>query len=138
MTKSTFTPEQKKAYFADKRAKFLAACTEWKDKLDKSFVCYNAFTQKPYSGNNHCYLAYQGGSAGAYAGFAQWRAKGYQVRKGEHGKTIVQPIVKTTENKDTKVKESEIVSVSFTTVFHFSQVESKVPLQQTTLELATV
>lgn len=120
--KNTFTPEQKKAYFADRRIKYLQALKDFKDKLAKDYICYNAFTGRIYSGNNHCFLAAQGGDAGAYAGFNQWRSKGYQVKKGSHGVVVVQPIVKNKENAKGE-KESEMVCVSYVSIFHFSQVE---------------
>jgi len=48
--KTTFTKEQKKQYFAEKRAKYLEALATFKGKLADNFVCYNAFTGHVYSG----------------------------------------------------------------------------------------
>ncbi len=124
--KTTYTKEQKKAYFAEKRAKYLEALKTMQGKLEKDYICYNAFTGKPYSANNHCFIAFFGGQAGAYAGFAQWKQHGYSVKKGAHGVCIVQPIVRTkeTQNEDGSTDTvANMVNVSYATVFHFSQVE---------------
>ena len=59
-----------------------------------------------------------GGEAGAYAGFMDWKKHGYSVKKGGRSVCIVQPIV----HKD-KEGNSEMVNVSYTAAFHFSQVQ---------------
>jgi len=120
--KTTFTKEQKKQYFAEKRAKYLEALATFKGKLADNFVCYNAFTGHVYSGNNHCFIAMLGGEAGAYAGFMDWKRHGYSVKKGGHAVSVCQPIVKKHENKDGS-NSSEMVNVSYAAVFHFSQVQ---------------
>lgn len=120
--KTTYTTEQKKEYFASKRKAYKSAL-ELKAALKPEYICFNAFTGKTYSLNNHCWLAYYAAPKGAFAGFDQWKRKGYQVRKGEHGFTICQPIV-ISEIQADGVIDKRMANVSYTTVFHSSQVEA--------------
>lgn len=125
MKKTTYTTAEKKAYFAEKRKNYLEALKLHKAKIESQpdkFVCYNAFTGRVYSLGNHCFIAYMGGEAGAYASFLEWKKRGYRVKAKTHGVTICQPIIKKEQNKEGN-DESKMVNVSYSTVFHYSSVE---------------
>jgi len=78
---------------------------------------YNAATGLKYSGRNVNALG-----TGEWATFLQWKAKGYSVRKGEHGTKIVKFVeFISRDNKDKKAVAASAPRVY--TVFERGQVD---------------
>ena len=79
-----------------------------------------------YSPYNQCALAVQEGPAGVYGGFRTWLDNGRAVKKGEHGRIVAAPIIKTHKDAAGKVdrSEDEKVGMSWTTIFHIEQTEA--------------
>ena len=76
---------------------------------------YNATTGLQYSGRNVAALG-----TGEWATFLQWKSKGYNVKKGEHGTKIVKFVEFTSKDKEKKAVAASAPRVY--TVFEREQV----------------
>lgn len=95
----------------------------WVNCLDGTF---NRISRKPYSLLNQLLLTYEG----EYATFKQWEQIGGKVKKGEKSEIIVfwkmQEVTEKTETGEMQVRNIPVLR--YYNVFHISQVENVLPL----------
>ena len=85
--------------------------------MDMQTAPYNAATGLKYSGRNVGALG-----TGEWATFLQWKAKGYNVRKGEHGRKIVKFVEFISRDNAQKVAKAASAPRVYT-VFERGQVD---------------
>lgn len=95
----------------------------WVNCLDGTF---NRISRKPYSLLNQLLLTHEG----EYATFKQWEQIGGKVKKGEKSEIIVfwkmQEVMEKTETGEIQVRNIPVLR--YYNVFHISQVENVLPL----------
>lgn len=95
----------------------------WVNCLDGTF---NRISRKPYSLLNQLLLTHEG----EYATFKQWEQSGGKVKKGEKSEIIVfwkmQEVTEKTETGEIQVRNIPVLR--YYNVFHISQVENVLPL----------
>jgi hypothetical protein len=120
----TLTPAQLEAYRAkkDERLEVIRQCHANLASYSEANKIAVSVDGREYSPTNQLTLAWQGAPAGVYGGFNSWKAKGRQVKKGEHGYFIAAPVIKKQEHED-GTTTSRMANVTTATIFHESQTE---------------
>ena len=103
----------------------------WKsDGSMESMLPVNGCTGKIYTGTNTFLLNFVGMARGfasnQWAGFGQWKKKGYSVRKGERSTAILAPIFRKVIDPDTKKEEEKLVAFRYVRVFNICQTTAQI------------
>lgn len=125
-----YTKEQKREFFKkqmeelkdtieDKIQDFIADSNELKE-----FINFRRKHFYSYSLNNTLLIYKQCPKASFVTGFNKWKELGYRVKKGSQALSIMIPLIRTIENKDTRKTESKIYGFKKGNVFDISQVEA--------------
>jgi len=106
----------------------------WVVRQDKGFSPISVSTVKPYRGINTLVLWAQsqskGYSSALWGTYQQWQSLGGQVRKGEHGSTVVYWGTYETEREESEERSGRHLFCKGYTVFNLDQVDGcKLPKQ---------
>lgn len=100
----------------------------WKKPWIGKSGAFNRISRKPYSVLNQMLLHH----SGEYATFRQWVKSGGRVKKGEKSEVVVFWKLQEVEEEDEKEegKKKKIPILRYYHVFHISQVENVMPLEE--------
>lgn len=98
----------------------------WKKPWSGINGTFNRISRKPYSLLNQMLLS----KSGEYATFKQWKKIGGRIKQGEKGEFVVFWKLQDVEDEEDKGKIKQIPILRYYYVFHISQVENVLPLEQ--------